>query len=115
DTIEDTDTSYEEVEESFGSDVAQAVSALSKDKQLPTKSEQMEDSLDRILRLSKEVAIVKLADRISNLQGPPYHWSKEKAAAYREEAILIHEKLGQSNFYLAQRLKEKIKAYQNFL
>lgn len=115
DTIEDTDTSYEEVEENFGSDVAQAVSALSKDKQLPTKREQMEDSLDRILALSKEVGIVKMADRISNLQGPPYHWGNEKATAYREEAKLIHQKLGQNHAYLRNRLWEKIEAYKRFL
>ncbi|MEM8891118.1 MAG: bifunctional (p)ppGpp synthetase/guanosine-3',5'-bis(diphosphate) 3'-pyrophosphohydrolase, partial [Bacteroidota bacterium] len=52
----------------------------------------------------KEAGIVKLADRITNLQGPPYHWSKEKAASYREEAKLILDSLKGKNAYLESRL-----------
>ncbi|MEM8891119.1 MAG: HD domain-containing protein [Bacteroidota bacterium] len=81
DTIEDTDATFEEVGEHFGERVAKSVSALSKDKHLPSKKEQMEDSLKRLNASEKEAGIVKLADRITNLQGPPYHWSKEKAAS----------------------------------
>ena len=38
----------------------------------------MDDSLSRILDLGREVTIVKLCDRITNLQKPPVKWDKEK-------------------------------------
>jgi len=37
--------------------------------------------------------LVKLADAITNLQPPPVHWSREKRARYREEAIEIYSAL----------------------
>ncbi|MEL6251676.1 MAG: HD domain-containing protein [Bacteroidota bacterium] len=115
DTIEDTDTTFEEVEEKFGEKVAKSVSALSKDKKLPSKKEQMEDSLKRLNASDKEAGIVKLADRITNLQGPPYHWSKEKATNYREEAKLILSSLKGKNEYLESRLAAKIEAYKEYV
>ena len=45
DTLEDTDLSEEKVLELFGEKVLQGVKALTKDKTLPTKIEQMQDSL----------------------------------------------------------------------
>lgn len=115
DVLEDTDTDYQEVQELFGDRVAKAVSALTKNTDLPTKREQMLDSLKRINQGEKETGIVKLADRITNLQKPPAHWSKEKAHAYREEAKLIVETLVGKNDYLHQRLLACIDAYRKFL
>jgi len=72
DTIEDTDTTFSEVEENFGTAVANAVLALTKNESLP-KEEQMMDSLKRIKKLPYDVWAVKMADRITNLQKPPSH------------------------------------------
>jgi (p)ppGpp synthase/HD superfamily hydrolase len=58
--------------------------------------------------------MVKLSDRITNLQPPPRHWSKEKTRTYRSEAILILDKLGDANRYLAERLKTKIAEYEQY-
>ena len=115
DVIEDTDTSYEELETLFGKDVAKAVLALTKNGKLATKAEKMQDSLNRINQLSAEVGMVKLADRITNLQQPPPNWSSEKKARYLEEARLISHQLANKNPYLNQRLNEKIKEYQKWL
>jgi guanosine-3',5'-bis(diphosphate) 3'-pyrophosphohydrolase len=38
----------------------------------------MADSLNKIKRMGKEIACVKMADRITNLQQPPDYWKKEK-------------------------------------
>lgn len=111
DTIEDTGCTFADLEKHFGLSVAEGVQALSKDKHLPTKSEQMADSLRRIRQQPVEVWMVKLADRITNLQTPPAHWSKEKTAAYRQEAMVILEELGSANHSLATRLAAKIEAY----
>jgi len=54
DTIEDTSTTYIELVDEFGSEVAEGVLALTKNPDLP-KNEQMIDNLSRIKKLSKEI------------------------------------------------------------
>ncbi|MGE3724398.1 MAG: HD domain-containing protein [Candidatus Sericytochromatia bacterium] len=114
DSLEDTPTPYASLEATFGPEVAQGVQALSKNPHLP-KAEQMNDSLQRIKTQPKEIAMVKLADRITNLQSPPPHWDSAKIAKYQAEARLIHDELGFANAFLAQRLMAKIEAYTDFL
>lgn len=115
DTIEDTKVDFTTLEEHFGFEVASGVLALTKNKQFPTKKEQMLDSLERILMQPREIWIVKMADRISNLQPPPFHWDISKRRLYREEAILIHEYLHTANTLLSQRLREKIEEYKKYI
>jgi (p)ppGpp synthase/HD superfamily hydrolase len=55
--------------------------------------------------------MVKLADRISNLQPPPPHWTREKISRYWDEAIEIHTTLKDASPFLSQRLLEKIENY----
>lgn len=114
DVIEDTRVGYEEVRSEFGKAVADGVQALSKDERLPTKAERMKDSLERIVKEPREIWIVKLADRITNLQRPPSHWDKGKIIAYREEAILIHSKLRSAHRVLDVRLVGKIEQYERY-
>lgn len=115
DCLEDTPTPYETVAKKFGEPVAQGVLALTKEEHLP-KAEQMMDSLARIRSLNKpEIAMVKLADRITNLQSPPPHWDKAKIARYQQEAHVILDQLGYANDFLAARLRAKIEAYIRFL
>jgi (p)ppGpp synthase/HD superfamily hydrolase len=114
DVIEDTETNYEQVSEEFGTHVAEGVLALSKNPSL-AKPLQMQDSLQRIMRQPREVQMVKLADRISNLQPPPAYWTKERITAYRKEAIEIYDALKDANEYLASRLSQKIEEFQKFV
>lgn len=111
DVIEDTSISVDLVAARFGDAVAAGVLALSKDSRLPTKTEQMADSLRRIQQQPREVWMVKLADRTVNLQPPPPHWAAAKIAAYREEARTILAVLGPADAYLAKRLAQKIEVY----
>lgn len=111
DTIEDTDTTFDVLSERFGKETASGVLALSKDKALASKAEQMDDSLARIRKQPVEVWMVKLADRITNLQPPPSHWSREKTVRYHEEAKKILHALGSANVHLAARLQRKINHY----
>jgi len=87
------------------------VLALSKDKSIE-KDHQLEDSLARIQQQPKEVWMVKLADRITNLAPPPAFWSQEKRQHYRQDAIIIHTSLKDASPYLGTRLLEKIEAYE---
>ena len=114
DTIEDTNTSYNEVCERFGSRIADAVLALTKFSNLP-KEEQIPDSLNRIKQLNNEVWAVKLADRITNLEAPPLQWDYKKRKKYMHDAQLIWNELHSCNRYLAERLQNKIIDYQQFV
>ena len=114
DTIEDTQTTYEEIINEFGAQIANGVLSLSKNKKLPTKREQIEDSLHRIKQQPKEVWMVKLCDRITNLQPPPMHWSEEKISQYRDEALIILAQLGEASHFLAERLNTKIENYSQY-
>lgn len=110
DTVEDCGVSVATLEVRFGVSVAHGVLALSKDPFLP-RDQAMSDSLRRILLQPREIWIVKLADRINNLQPPPSHWTPEKIAAYRDEAIQIADALGAASPYLEGRLRAKIAVY----
>jgi len=110
DVIEDTDRTEDQLRVAFGPAVASGVAALSKDKALP-KDDRLPDSLRRIRAQPSEIWMVKLADRIVNLQPPPAHWDARKIAAYRDEAILIHNRLKEASPFLAERLRQKIEAY----
>ena len=111
DVIEDAGISYEKLAAKFGTEVAEGVLALSKNNILKSKNEKMADSLARIKKQPKEIWMVKLADRITNLQPPPAHWDAEKIARYREEGELVLDELGNACAYLAERLKLKIRKY----
>ena len=110
DTVEDTNVTYEMIENKFGKSIADGVSALTKNDSLD-KSIKMMDSIERIKANRKEVAIVKLADRVYNLRCVPKGWSKEKQIAYVEEGKVIYDELGFANKYLSNKLLERINNY----
>ncbi len=63
----------------------------------------------------QEIWMVKLADRITNLQPPPGNWDNAKKKKYLEQAELIYEQFKDASLYLSDRLKIKITAYQAFI
>ena len=111
DTIEDTHTLFEEIESEFGEQVAHGVAALTKDKSLASKEEQMQVSLQKLRLQPKAVQSVKLADRISNLSNVPAHWDDAKKRKYALEAQMIHDALSEAHLFLGMRLKKKIENY----
>lgn len=113
DVLEDTDVSFDALREAFGEPVASGVLALSKDKALP-KAVQMADSLERIQQQPVEIWMVKLADRITNLAPPPSYWTAEKIAHYQAEAREILEALNSASDFLAERLRQRILAYEAY-
>lgn len=66
DTIEDTVTDYDDLEEGFGADVAAWVGALSKDKRLP-EAEREAAYVEQLRRGPWQVKLCKLADVYDNL------------------------------------------------
>jgi (p)ppGpp synthase/HD superfamily hydrolase len=114
DVLEDTEATHDQLVEQFGPAVAAGVLALSKDTTLP-KEEQLADSLRRIRLQPREVWMVKLADRITNLYHPPFYWGNDKILAYQQEARFIWEQLHEANDALSRRLLEMISRYPQFL
>ena len=113
DVLEDTAVPFDALQAAFGEPVARGVLALSKDKALP-KTLQMADSLKRIRQQPVEIWMVKLADRITNLAPPPFYWTAEKIAQYQAEARQILEALGSASDFLAERLRQRIVAYEAY-
>ena len=122
DVMEDPKVPFEKLESVFKSEVADGVWALTKDDDVGSdidnewerKKLRMADSLNKIKEQPKadEIGMVKMADRITNLQPPPSHWTDEKIAYYKKEANLIYNELKDASSFLAERLKRKIEGYK---
>ncbi|MBP7693822.1 MAG: bifunctional (p)ppGpp synthetase/guanosine-3',5'-bis(diphosphate) 3'-pyrophosphohydrolase [Anaerolineales bacterium] len=110
DTLEDTAVQYADLRRDFGERVAAGVQALTKNAALP-KNQQLADSLRRIQQQPREIALVKLADRVVNLRPAPASWTCDKVAAYRQEAQLILATLGWASPSLAGRLTQRLTGY----
>jgi guanosine-3',5'-bis(diphosphate) 3'-pyrophosphohydrolase len=85
DTIEDTETTAEELQEHFGKVITKIVLEVTDDKNLP-KSERKRLQIEHALHASKRAKLVKLADKISNLRdilnSPPADWSIKRKQEY---------------------------------
>lgn len=85
DTIEDTDTTREEILQCFGAEVAAVVAEVTDDRTLPrAERKRLQETHAPIL--SHRAQQVKLADKISNLRdlatSPPITWSLERMRDY---------------------------------
>jgi guanosine-3',5'-bis(diphosphate) 3'-pyrophosphohydrolase len=89
DTIEDTQTTYEELQQRFGREVADVVLEVTDDKSLP-KAERKKRQETHAPHLSQRAKLVKLADKICNLRdivtNPPADWPLERKQEYYEWA-----------------------------
>jgi guanosine-3',5'-bis(diphosphate) 3'-pyrophosphohydrolase len=89
DTIEDTETTYQELREHFGREIADVVMEVTDDKTLP-KAERKERQVVHAPHLSQRAKLVKLADKICNLRdiasNPPATWLLERKQEYYEWA-----------------------------
>ena len=89
DTIEDTRTSPEELEATFGREVRLLVEEVSDDKSLPRESRKRLQ-IEHAPLLSVAAKLIKLADKISNVrdvtQNPPTGWPLERRRDYLDWA-----------------------------
>ncbi|HEM7880272.1 TPA: bifunctional (p)ppGpp synthetase/guanosine-3',5'-bis(diphosphate) 3'-pyrophosphohydrolase [Burkholderia contaminans] len=85
DTVEDTETTEQELLRLFGKDVADIVMEVTDDKSLP-KEERKRLQVEHAATISRRAKLVKLADKICNLRdiarNPPADWSLERKQAY---------------------------------
>ena len=92
DTVEDTETTVEELSATFGAAVAAIVVEVTDDKRLP-KTERKRLQVEHAPHISPKAKLVKLADKICNLRdvvdSPPAHWPLERRRAYFEWAKAV--------------------------
>ncbi len=103
DTIEDTNTTKTEIETEFSNKVASAVMALSRNLKIEV-DKQIPDCIERIKNQPKEVAIVKMADRMFNMRERFPYWDKAKQDNYKIEGQLICDELG----FMCENLKNEL-------
>lgn len=96
DTVEDTDTAPEELEEAFGKVIHDLVMEVTDDKTLP-KEVRKQRQIEHAAHLSARAKLVKLADKISNLRDvadrPPPDWSLERRREYFDWGKAVIDRL----------------------
>ena len=115
DTIEDTETSREELAEAFGVDVASLVAEVTDDTSLPRedrKRRQVETAPGKTAR----ARMIKLADKIANLhsiaESPPMGWSERKKREYVAWARAVAAACGRTNEWLEERFEKAARALE---
>lgn len=92
DTIEDTETTENELTTTFGSHVSSVVLEVTDDKSLE-KHVRKQRQIEHAPHISTEAKLVKLADKICNLRdilaSPPANWSTERKQAYFDWASKV--------------------------
>jgi guanosine-3',5'-bis(diphosphate) 3'-pyrophosphohydrolase len=100
DTVEDTETTEDELRARFGDAVAAGVMEVTDDKSLP-KARRKALQIEHASHLSQAAALVKLADKICNLRDvantPPPDWSLARRREYFDWAKQVVDGLRGAN------------------
>jgi guanosine-3',5'-bis(diphosphate) 3'-pyrophosphohydrolase len=92
DTLEDTDTTPEELEAAFGMRIRKLVEEVTDDKRLP-KARRKELQIDHASQLSPDAVLIKLGDKISNVlditHSPPANWNLQRRREYLDWAEAV--------------------------
>jgi len=106
DSIEDTNTSFEELEIVFGYEIANIVAECTDDKKL-SKLERKQAQIDHAAKISRKARLVKLADKIANVNdmndAPPAGWSLERKREYFDWAREVVDRMRGTNAVLEAR------------
>lgn len=112
DTVEDTNTTFDEIEKEFGIKVCNIVAEVTDDKSL-SKATRKELQIERAKGSSHEAKLVKLADKLYNLRDleitPPEKWSNERIKEYFEWAKKVIDELRGTNKNMEDSLDEIFK------
>ena len=113
DTIEDTQTTYEEIVQHFGKTVADVVMEVTDDKTL-VKAKRKQAQIDHAPHKSRAAALVKLADKTCNLRdvasSPPKDWPLSRRREYFDWAKKVVDGLPKVNAAMEQAFDEAWRA-----
>lgn len=111
DTLEDTDTTPEELRAAFGEEILGLVLEVSDDKNLP-KQERKQNQIAHSPHLSRRAQQIKLADKISNVHdiafAPPDHWPLQRRIDYLTWAEAVIDGLRGANKELEKYFDETL-------
>jgi (p)ppGpp synthase/HD superfamily hydrolase len=106
DAIEDQPVTAAALEAEFGADVAALVAEVTDDKSLP-KKERKRRQVEHAPELSPRAALLKLADKTSNLTAlalsPPVNWDRERRLEYVQWGRDVVARLTVANPWLEER------------
>ena len=96
DTVEDTGTTFAEIERLFGASVAAIVREVTDDKSL-SKAERKRLQVEHAAHISRPAKLVKLADKICNLRdlgdSPPPDWTRQRLREYFDWAKAVVDRM----------------------
>ena len=111
DTLEDTKTTPEELIDNFGERVCRLVQEVTDDKTLP-KLERKQRQIDHAKEISKDAALIKLGDKISNVTDitntPPTDWDSNRRLEYFDWAEKVINNCPKVNEKLENHFKDSI-------
>lgn len=114
DTIEDTQTTFEEIENKFGKHVVALVREVTDDKSLAKEARKRLQVVNAAHK-SKGAAQIKLADKLFNLNdlfnNPPPDWTQTRIDRYYEWAQSVIDRLPTANDKLYTAVEEIINQY----
>ncbi|GAB0093537.1 Guanosine-3',5'-bis(diphosphate) 3'-pyrophosphohydrolase MESH1 [Sergentomyia squamirostris] len=107
DTVEDTDTTFDEIEQHFGSHIRKLVEEVTDDKTLP-KDVRKAKQIENASKSSHEAKLVKLADKLYNLRDLqrclPKGWTEKRRKEYFIWAKAVVDNLRGTNAILESSL-----------
>lgn len=107
DTLEDTATTFAELEREFGAPIAGVVRECTDDKSLP-KVERKRQQIEHGPHLSPAARLVKLADKLDNLRelrhAPPPSWDEARIRGYFVWGHAVVSAIGNQNDALWREL-----------
>ncbi|MGH7924554.1 MAG: HD domain-containing protein [Candidatus Binatus sp.] len=111
DTIEDTETSLQELENEFGPAVSKLVAEVSDNKSLP-REKRKQLQIEHASTLSPRARLIKLADKTCNLRDvigdPPKGWSLQRKQEYFDWAKSVVDKIRGASATLEQAFDEAL-------
>jgi guanosine-3',5'-bis(diphosphate) 3'-pyrophosphohydrolase len=109
DTIEDTETTAEELTVNFGETISKIVQEVTDDKKLP-KEVRKRLQIEHAPHASHEAKLVKLADKICNLRDivstPPADWSLQRKQEYFDWAKKVVDQIRSASEELSSAFDE---------
>ena len=118
DTLEDTETTPEELQKGFGPAVCKLVMDVTDDKETP-KEERKQQQIEHAPELSHEAKLIKLGDKICNVRdvivNPPTRWSLDRRREYLRWAGQVVAGCRGSNPALEAHFDELLHAGQEVL
>ncbi len=103
DSVEDTDTTEQELDHIFGAEIARIVAEVTDDKSLPNHTRKRLQ-IERITFKSRSAQLLSIADKTANvsslLRSAPTSWSRTRIAEYGDWAEAVVTQIRGTDSYL---------------